>query len=337
MREVNLRPGVSRSPCPGCSLRMACLCASRDSPFTLPPLASASSLVRRPARTQAAACWASGGGNQLQRLRAAAPRITPKPGAPTLQFSSARPNPSLGTDPLRRASLPVWRAGLCCTTRASRPASAVGVSSNVRQHGQQSSSSPPVRGRRRTDTRSGQVIPDSSGQRIGLPRFLPTASRCVPFQLGPDHKSSRGPLPALPISPCSGRRCTRRKRRAMPSPIVVPGCTCACCLTLRSAATPHGKPLGRRGTFAYAAPRRPSASPRGSRLAQTLGVAGSRRATRSTLCGCAICSRPLCWSAPPSQRETTCENLLATKSDLCTVPGRELCTCKHKHRSERRL
>ncbi len=43
------------------------------------------------------------------------------------------PNPSLGTDPLRRASLPVRRAGLCCTTRASRPASAAGVSSNVRR------------------------------------------------------------------------------------------------------------------------------------------------------------------------------------------------------------
>ncbi len=42
-------------------------------------------------------------------------------------------------------------------------------------------------------------------------------------------------------------------------------------LTLRSAATPHGKPLGRRGTLAYAVPRRPSALPRGSRLAQTLG------------------------------------------------------------------
>jgi hypothetical protein len=50
-------------------------------------------------------------------------------------------------------------------------------------------------------------------------------------------------------------------------------CTSACCLTLRSAATPHGKPLGRRGTLAYAAPRRPSALPRGSRLAQTLGLA----------------------------------------------------------------
>jgi hypothetical protein len=44
---------------------------------------------------------------------------------------SVLPNPSLGTDPLRQASLPVWRVGLCCTTRASRPASAVGVSSNV--------------------------------------------------------------------------------------------------------------------------------------------------------------------------------------------------------------
>jgi hypothetical protein len=49
-------------------------------------------------------------------------------------------------------------------------------------------------------------------------------------------------------------------------------CTSACCLTLRSAATPHGKPLGRRGALVYAAPRRPSALPRGSRLAQTLGI-----------------------------------------------------------------
>jgi hypothetical protein len=45
---------------------------------------------------------------------------------------SMLPNPSLSTDPLRQAVLPVRRAGLCCTTRASRPASAVGVSSNVR-------------------------------------------------------------------------------------------------------------------------------------------------------------------------------------------------------------
>jgi hypothetical protein len=40
--------------------------------------------------------------------------------------------PRSAPDPLRQAVLPVWRAGLCCTTRASRPASAVGVSSNVR-------------------------------------------------------------------------------------------------------------------------------------------------------------------------------------------------------------
>jgi hypothetical protein len=46
-----------------------------------------------------------------------------------------------------------------------------------------------------------------------------------------------------------------------------------CGLTHRSAATPHGKPLGRRGALVYAAPRRPSALPRGSRLAQTLGLA----------------------------------------------------------------
>jgi hypothetical protein len=48
--------------------------------------------------------------------------------------SGVWPNPSLSTDPLRQASLPVRRAGLCCTTRASRPASAGGVSSNVRPH-----------------------------------------------------------------------------------------------------------------------------------------------------------------------------------------------------------
>ncbi len=57
-----------------------------------------------------------------------------KTSAPTLRLSSARPNPSLSTDPLRRASLPVRRLGLSCTARASRPASAVGVSSNVRPH-----------------------------------------------------------------------------------------------------------------------------------------------------------------------------------------------------------
>jgi hypothetical protein len=45
-----------------------------------------------------------------------------------------RPNPSLSTDPLRQAVLPVRRLGLSCTARASRPASAVGVSSNVRPH-----------------------------------------------------------------------------------------------------------------------------------------------------------------------------------------------------------
>jgi hypothetical protein len=56
----------------------------------------------------------------------------------------------------------------------------------------------------------------------------------------------------------------------------------ACGLTLRSAATPHGKPLGRRGALAYPAPRRPSASPRGSRLAQTLGVTCTPVAASST-------------------------------------------------------
>ncbi len=50
----------------------------------------------------------------------------------TSSLAALPPNPSLSPDPLRQASLPVWRAGLCCTTRASRPASAVGVSSNVR-------------------------------------------------------------------------------------------------------------------------------------------------------------------------------------------------------------
>ncbi len=46
------------------------------------------------------------------------------------------PNPSLSTDPLRQAGLPVQRLGLCCAARASRPASAVGVSSNVRRRKQ---------------------------------------------------------------------------------------------------------------------------------------------------------------------------------------------------------
>ena len=56
-----------------------------------------------------------------------------------------------------------------------------------------------------------------------------------------------------------------------------------CGLTLRSAATPHGKPLGRRGALVYAAPRRPSALPRGSRLAQTLGPTAQTLFTRATL------------------------------------------------------
>ena len=40
--------------------------------------------------------------------------------------------PRSAPDPLRQAALPARCAGLCCTARASRPASAVGVSSNVR-------------------------------------------------------------------------------------------------------------------------------------------------------------------------------------------------------------
>ena len=56
------------------------------------------------------------------------------------------PNPSLSTDPLRQASLPVQRLGLCCAARASRPASAVGVSSNVRQHEYNPCSPTPVAG-----------------------------------------------------------------------------------------------------------------------------------------------------------------------------------------------
>ncbi len=41
--------------------------------------------------------------------------------------------PRSAPDPLRQAVLPVRRLGLSCSARASRPASAVGVSSNVRR------------------------------------------------------------------------------------------------------------------------------------------------------------------------------------------------------------
>jgi hypothetical protein len=66
---------------------------------------------------------------------------------------------------------------------------------------------------------------------------------------------------------CLRRKTTLRRERRPGAPTLQQP---ACGLTLRSAATPHGKPLGRRGAFAYAAPRRPSTLPRGSRLAQTL-------------------------------------------------------------------
>ncbi len=181
------------------------------------------------------------------------------------------PNPSLGTDPLRRAGLPVRRAGLCCTTRASRPASAVGVSSNVRQHGQQCGSSPPVRGRRRTDTRYGQVSPSFFVQLIGPPRFLPIASRCGPLQLGSDLESNHGPLRALLLASCSGRRCTRRERRATPSRFVFLRRTCACCLTPRSAPTRYGRPSCPCGALVYPAPHGQAVPPPRSVLARTLG------------------------------------------------------------------
>jgi hypothetical protein len=84
-----------------------------------------------------------------------------------------------------------------------------------------------------------------------------------------ERRSSRGE-PSGGENALSPRRLTAPRLRQQP--VAPTSQSPACGLTLRSAATPHGKPLGRRGTFAYAAPRRPSALPRGSRLAQTLGV-----------------------------------------------------------------
>jgi hypothetical protein len=85
-----------------------------------------------------------------------------------------------------------------------------------------------------------------------------------------ERRSSRG-------APSGGENALSPRRRTAPrlrqQPVAPTSQHPACGLTLRSAATPHGKPLGRRGTLAYAAPRRPSALPRGSRLAQTLGPA----------------------------------------------------------------
>jgi hypothetical protein len=79
---------------------------------------------------------------------------------------------------------------------------------------------------------------------------------------------------ATVVSGGEGILCLRRKTALRPqqSPAHQTFQRPVCGLTLRSTATPHGKPLGRRGALVYAAPRRPSALPRGSRLAQTLGV-----------------------------------------------------------------
>jgi hypothetical protein len=164
--------------------------------------------------------------------------------------------------------LPARRAGLCCTARASRPASAVGVSSNVGQHeqGRQLAATSPC-GCRRTDTRSGQFPGASSASTVRHLDSSPApfiAARQRPGRSG----SAAARLNLWPLSQPALRR--RGTEVTLPKPWAS---TSACCLTLRSAATPHGKPLGRRGTLAYAAPRRPSALPRGSRLAQTLGPA----------------------------------------------------------------
>ncbi len=89
-------------------------------------------------------------------------------GAAAIKVTASRsklpPNPSLSTDPLRRAVLPVRRLGLCCTARASRPASAVGVSSNVRPHKQAACnfhSTPAHRGSRCSSPQCGSASPAS--------------------------------------------------------------------------------------------------------------------------------------------------------------------------------
>jgi hypothetical protein len=92
---------------------------SKESAQRSPRRASASVVVPQRTSGNHPSAWSP----PVDRLRLASQSVR--------QHLRALPNPSLGTDPLRRASLPVWRAGLCCTTRASRPASAVGVSSNV--------------------------------------------------------------------------------------------------------------------------------------------------------------------------------------------------------------
>jgi hypothetical protein len=93
---------------------------SKESAQRSPRRASVSAVVPQRRSGKHPSAWSP----PVDRLRLASQSVR--------QHLRALPNPSLGTDPLRRASLPVWRAGLCCTTRASRPASAVGVSSNVR-------------------------------------------------------------------------------------------------------------------------------------------------------------------------------------------------------------
>jgi hypothetical protein len=211
--------------------------------------------------------------------------------------------PRSAPDPLRQATLPARCAGLCCTARASRPASAVGVSSNVRPHtaGISSRTTSAFQDARRAQiqasahARSGQLSAHETytseprralrGKRPGTP-LVTSALRGI--RPRPSNRS-RQPVrrlaagnQAVPlakvVSGGEGVLCLRRKTALRPqqSPAHQTLQRPACGLTLRSTATPHGKPLGRRGALVYAAPRRPSALPRGSRLAQTLGLTNAQ-------------------------------------------------------------
>ena len=184
-------------------------------------------------------------------------------------------------------------------TGLTTPASAVGVSSNVRPHSQAS--------------HWAERLGYGASTRLGPPReahpalLAPHVSRA---QRGagakrPDNASARtsastknlvqankgGQSRVAACSLSEGQsvkaRCARNasalavslhlRRARLPCLAIQAAISTAstvqpkCGLTHRSAATPHGKPLGRRGALVYAAPRRPSALPRGSRLAQTLG------------------------------------------------------------------
>ena len=200
------------------------------------------------------------------------------------------------------------RAGLCCTARASRPASAVGVSSNVRPHSQAFEQA----------SRLGSGASTRLGQPLEAPPFLPAprvgraqrgagarrpvkAGACTSASaksLAQANKGSQSQLAGLSLSESQSvkARCARNasalvlrlhpRRARLPCLSIQAAISTAstvqtkCGLTLRSAPTPHGKPLGRRGALVYAAPRRPSALPRGSRLAQTLGRAVKNVSTR---------------------------------------------------------